>query len=151
MPNFYSTKSNNLKLFILLMILSILISCSHKQKNDLKILADFSERVEALITTTIRSNIRDYPLKQKLLVEKLSFLENQTTFIGLIDELKKVDQLKDLAYIIEADIFFELQRQENWHRRENFNSPEVQKELLNATLTGIKQTLSQLRGEKNGK
>lgn len=133
------------------MILSILISCSHKQKNDLKILADFSERVEALITTTIRSNIRDYPLKQKLLVEKLSFLENQTTFIGLIDELKKVDQLKDLAYIIEADIFFELQRQENWHRRENFNSPEVQKELLNATLTGIKQTLSQLRGEKNGK
>lgn len=151
MPNFYSTKSNILKLFILLMILSILISCSHKQKNAPKILIDFSERVEALITTTIRSNIRDYPLKQKLLVEKLSFLENQTTFIGLIDELKKVDQLKDLAYIIEADIFFELQRQENWHRRENFNSPEVQKELLNATLTGIKQSLSQLRGEKNGK
>lgn len=147
----YSIKSKALKLFILLMILLSLVYCIHKPSNSPKILVDFSERVAALITTTIRSNLRNNFHKQNLLLERLSSLEKKTTFNRFIDELKLIDKLKDLAYLIEADIMFELQRPENWYRMEKFNSPEVQKEILNATLIGVKQGLSQLKGERDGK
>ncbi len=146
-----SIKLKALKLFIIIVFSLFLIFCTQKPKNGPSILVGFSERVAALITTTIISNLRYNPPKQKLLEEKFPYLEKQTSFNRLIEELKKVDRLKDLAYIIEADIMFELQRSENQSRRENLNSPEVQKEILDATLIGIKKGLSQLKEEKDGK
>lgn len=129
----------------------MLYSCSHRPSKAPAILIGFYERITALVTTTTRSSLRDNPSKQKILVEKIPSLEKKTTFIELMEELKSQNSLKDLAYLIEADLMFELQRSEHIEERENFNSPIVQKKIVNAILSGIRQAMAQLMGERNGK
>jgi len=140
-----------LKLVILSAFFLLFNFCSQRTDYSPKILIGFSERLTALVTTTVRSNLRENFTKQNLLREKLPFLEKKTTFSELMEELKITEHLKDIAYLIEADLMFELQKPENWNWRENYNSLEVQKEIFNATMAGIKQALSQLKGERDGK
>lgn len=135
----------------ILTIFLIFLSCNHLQNNGPKILTGFSERLTALVTTSVRSNLREDLTAQKLLNDRLPSLEKKKTLNQIMDELKAVDPLKGLAYIVEADIMFELEKTENRKQRENFNSPEVQQEIVSATIAGIKRALSQLRERKDEK
>src|SRR4030042_935182 len=134
----------------LLSILLILAACETSPDISPGPLAGFSERVTALVTTTVRGQLRDNPPKQKLLVAQLPSFEKMATMNQLMEELKRIDPLKNLAYLIEADIMFELQKPEHHYERINFNSPEVQRQLVSAILTGMKKAIGQLQGEKDG-
>jgi hypothetical protein len=69
----------------------------------------------------------------------------------LMDVLKAIDPLKNLAYLIEMDIMFELQKPEHHYERSNFSSSEVQRQLVSAILAGMKKAIGQLQGGKDGK
>lgn len=138
------------RIVFLLSILLILTACEHSPDISPGPLAGFPERVTALITTTVRGQLRDNPPKQKLLVAQLPSFEKMATMNQLMEELKGIDPLKNLAYLIEADIMFELQKPEHHYKRSNFNSPEVQRQLVSAILAGMKKAISQLKGGKDG-
>jgi hypothetical protein len=139
------------RIVFLLSILLILTACEHSPDISPGPLAGFSERVTALITTTVRGQLRDNPPKQKLFVAQLPSFEKMATMNQLMEELKGIDPLKNLAYLIEADIMFELQKPEHHYERSNFNSPEVQRQLVSAILTGMKRGLDQLKRGKDGR
>lgn len=138
------------KTVFLLSILLSLTACGHSPEIGPEPLTGFFERVTALVTTTVRGQLRDNPLKQKLLVAQLPSFEKMATMNQLMEELKGIDPLKNLAYLIEADIMFELQKPEHHYERSNFNSSEVQRQLVSAILAGMKKALSQLKGGKDG-
>jgi len=135
----------------LLSILLILSACEHSPEIGPEPLAGFFERVTALVTTTVRGQMRDNPPKQQLLTAQLSSLEKTATMNQLIDELKGIDPLKNLGYLIEMDIMFELQKPEHQYERSNFNSSDVQRQLVSAILTGMKRALDQLKRGKDGR
>jgi len=139
------------RIVFLLSILLILSACETSPEIGPEPLAGFFERVTALVTTTVRGQLRDNPPKQNLLVAHLPSLEKALTMNQLMDELKGTDPLKDLGYLIEMDIMFELQKPEHHYERSNFNSTEVQRQLVSAILTGMKRALDQLKGGKGGK
>ncbi len=151
--SFFLRKSSafKVKFGIFMSLLLICTSCIHQQNNGPKILTGFSERLTALVTTTTRSNLRDDPLNQKFLTEKLPSLEKKTSLNQLMEELKMADPLKALAYLIEADVMFELEKPENKKQREHLNSYEVQNEIVSSIIAGIRRALSQLKEVKNGK
>ncbi len=136
---------------LLLLFILIFTSCEHSPEIGPKPLAGFFERVTALVTTTVRGQLRDNLPKQQLLTAQLPSLGKMATMIQLTDDLKGVDPLKNLAYLIEADIMFELQKPEHHYERSNFNSPEVQRQLVSAILAGMKKAMDQLKGGKDGK
>ena len=138
------------RIVFLLSIFLILTACEHSPDISPGPLAGFSERVTALITTTVRGQLRDNPPKQKLLVAQLPSFEKMATMNQLMEELKGIDPLKNLAYLIETDIMFELQKPEHHYERSNFNSPEVQRQLVSAILAGMKKAIGQLKGGKDG-
>lgn len=140
-----------IKFWILIFTTLIFSYCIHPQENGPKILTEFPERLTALVTTSVRSNLRDDITSQKLLADILPFLEKKTSLNQMMGELKTVDPIKGLAYIVEADIMFELEKTENRKWRENFNSPEVQQSIVSATIAGIKRAISQLRERKDEK
>jgi hypothetical protein len=135
----------------LLSIILILTACEHSPEIGPEPLAGFYERVTALVTTTVRGQLRDHPPKQTLLAAQLPSFEKTATMNQLMDDLKAIDPLKNLAYLIEADIMFELQKPEHHYERNNFNSSEVQRQLVSAILAGMKRALDQLKGRKDGK
>jgi len=138
------------RIVFLLSILLFLATCEHSPEIGPQPLAGFSEKVTALVTTTVRGQLRDNPPKQKLFMAQLPSLEKKVTLIQVIDELKAIDSLKDIAYLIEADIIFELQKPEHYYERSNFNSSEVQRQLVSAILAGMKKAIGQLKGGKDG-
>ncbi len=138
------------KIVFPLSILLILATCEHSPEIGPGPLAGFSERVTALVTTTVRGQLRDNPPKQKLLVAQLPSFEKMATMNQLTDDLKAIDHLKNLAYLIETDIMFELQKPEHHYERSNFNSSEVQRQLVSAILAGMKKAIGQLKGGKDG-
>jgi len=133
----------------ILLILLLLIACSQPQPTP-EPLKGFFEKVTAMVTSTIRGQLRDNPPKQKLLVVQLPSLEKMATMNQLVEGLKGVDPLKNLGYLIEADIMFELQKPEHQHERNNFNSPEVQRAVVSAIITGMRRAMEQLKGDKDG-
>jgi hypothetical protein len=139
------------KTVFLFSILLFLAACEHSPEIGPGPLAGFSEKVTALVTTTVRGQLRDNPPKQTLLVAQLPSFEKTATMNQLMDELKGIDPLKNIAYLIEADIMFELQKPEHHYERSNFNSSEVQRQLVSAILAGMKKALAQLKGGKDGK
>jgi len=139
------------RIVFLLSILLFLAACEHSPEIDPGPLAGFSEKVTALVTTTVRGQLRDNPPKQTLLAAQLPSFEKTVTMNQLMDDLKGIDPLKNLAYLIEADIMFELQKPEHHYERSNFNSSEVQRQLVSAILAGMKKALAQLKGGKDGK
>jgi len=141
-------------LFGIVSLLSILLSlaaCEHTPDVGPEPLGGFNEKVTALVTTTVRGQLRDNPPKQNLLVAHLPSLEKALTMNQLMDELKGTDPLKDLAYLIETDVMFELQKPEHQRERISFNNSEIQRQLVSAILTGMKRALDQLKGGKGGK
>ena len=139
------------KTVFLFSILLSLAACEHSPEIGPGPLAGFSEKVTALVTTTVRGQLRDNLPKQTLLAAQLPSFEKTATMNQLMDELKGIDPLKNLAYLIEADIMFELQKPEHHYERSNFNSSEVQRQLVSAILAGMKKALAQLKGGKDGK
>ena len=139
------------KTVFLFSILLFLAACEHSPEIGPGPLAGFSEKVTALVTTTVRGQLRDNPPKQTFLAAQLPSFEKTATMNQLMDDLKGIDPLKNLAYLIEADIMFELQKPEHHYERSNFNSSEVQRQLVSAILAGMKKALAQLKGGKDGK
>lgn len=137
------------RIFLLLFLFS-LGACEHSPDIPPQPLTGFFERVTALVTTTVRGQLRDNPPKQQLLTAQLPSLEKMATMIQLTDDLKAVDPLKNLAYLIEADVMFELQKPEHHYERSNFNSPDVQRQVVSAIITGMKKALAQIKGGKDG-
>jgi hypothetical protein len=135
----------------LLSTLLILSVCEHSPEIGPEPLAGFFERVTALVTTTVRGQLRDNPPKQQLLIAQLPSFEKMATMNQLMDELKGIDPFKNLGYLIEMDIMFELQKSEHHYERSNFNSSEVQRQLVSAILAGMKKGIGQLQGGKDGK
>lgn len=125
--------------------------CEHTPEIGPEPLTGFSEKVTALVTTTVRGQLRDNLPKQKLLEERLFSFEKMVTMNQLMDELKGIDLLRDLAYLIETDIMFELQKPENQREKMGFNSPEIQRQIVSAINAGMKKALRQLTGGKDGK
>lgn len=107
----------------------------------------FFERVTALVTTTARGQLRDNPLKQKLLLSQLPSFEKAPSMNDLMEEMKRIDPLKDLAYLIETDVLFELQKPEHYNEKIHFDSTEVQRQLVISILAGMKKALDQLKGK----
>lgn len=141
-------------LFGIVSLLSILLSlaaCEHTPDVGPEPLGGFNEKVTALVTTTVRGRLRENLPKQKLLEAQLPSLEKTLTMSQLMDELKGIESLKDLAYLIETDIMFELQKPEHHRERISFNNPEIQRQLASAIHTGVKKALDQLKGGKGGK
>jgi hypothetical protein len=141
-------------LFRIVFLLSIplfLAACETSPEIGPEPLAGFFERVTALATTTVRGQLRDNPPKQTLLVAQLPFFEKMVTMNQLMDELKGIDPLKNLAFLIEMDVMFELQKPEHHYERSNFNSSDVQRQLVSAILTGMKRALDQLKRGKDGR
>jgi len=139
------------RIVFLLSTLLILSACETSPEIGPEPLAGFSERVTALVTTTVRGQLRDNPPKQQLLIAQLPSFEKMATMNQLMDDLKAIDPLKNLAYLIEMDIMFELQKSEHHYERSNFSSSEVQRQLVSAILAGMKKAIGQLQGGKNGK
>jgi hypothetical protein len=135
----------------LLSILLFLTACSHSPEIKPEPLTGFSEKVTALATTTVRGHLRDNLPKQKLLTAQLPSFEKMATMNQLMEELKTIDSLKRLAYLIETDIMFELQKPEHQREKMSFNSPEIQIEVVSAIIMGMKKALVQLKGGKDGK
>lgn len=131
-------------------ILFLAAACSHSPEIRPGPLTGFSEKVTGLATATARSQLRDHPLKQRLLKEQLPSLEKAATLNQLTDQLKGIEPFKELAYLLETDILFELQKPEHQREKRNFHSPEIQNQVVSAVLNGIKQALVQLRGGENG-
>ena len=138
-----------LKIANILLISILFFACSQPELGP-EPLAGFFERVTALVTTTVRGQLRDNPPKQTLLAAQLPSFEKMVTMNQLMEELKGIDPLKNLAYLIEADIMFELQKPEHHYERSNFNSPEVQRQLVSAILAGMKKAIGQLKEGKDG-
>ena len=136
---------------IVIMIACILAACETTPDVGPEPLGGFNEKVTTLVTTTVRGRLRENLQKQKLLEAQLPSLEKTLTMNQLMDELKGIDPLKDLAYLIETDIMFELQKPEHHRERTSFNNPEIQRELVSAILDGMKRALDQLKGGKGGK
>lgn len=134
---------------LFLLILLLLIACAQPEPGP-EPLKNFYERVTALVTTSIRGQLRDNLPKQKLLSAQLPSLQKKGSMGQVMEELKEIDYLKDLAYILEADIMFELQKPENHYEKNNFNSPEIQRELASGIIAGMKRALHQLKGGKDG-
>lgn len=107
----------------------------------------YYEKVTTLVTSTVRSQLRDRPPKQNLLLSQLPSFEKATTLNQLMDELKGIDSLKDLAYLIETDVLFELQKPEHYNEKIHFDSPEVQRQLVASILAGMRRALDQLKGK----
>ncbi len=139
------------RIVFLLSTLLILSACETSPEIGPEPLAGFSERVTALVTTTVRGQLRDNPPKQTLLVAQLPSFEKMATMNQLTDELKGIDPLKNLGYLIEMDIMFELQKPEHHYERSNFNSSDVQRQLVSAILTGMKRALDQVKRGKDGR
>jgi len=139
------------RIIFLLSILLILAACEHSPEISPGPLAGFSEKVTALVTTTVRGQLRDNSQKQKLLIAQLPSFEKMAAMNQLMDVLKAIDPLKNLAYLIEMDIMFELQKPEHHYERSNFSSSEVQRQLVSAILAGMKKAIGQLQGGKDGK
>jgi len=133
----------------ILLILLLLIACSQPQPTP-EPLKGFFEKVTAMVTSTIRGQLRDNPPKQKLLMAKLPSFEKMETMNQLVEELKGTESLKNFGYLIETDIIFELQKPEHHYERNNFNSPEVQRAVVSAIITGMKKAMEQLKGGKDG-
>lgn len=129
----------------------MLFSCGHSPDTPPQPLMGFFERLTALVTTTVRGEIRESPSKQQLLIALLPRLENSFTMNELTEELKGTLVLRDLAYRIEADVMFELQRPEHHHERVHFNAPEIQRQVVSALVGGMKKALDQLKGGKDGR
>jgi len=139
------------KTFLLLSILLFLIACETTPEVGPEPLGGFNEKVTALVTTTVRGQLRENLPKQMLLEAQLPTLEKTPTMNQLMDELKGIDPLKDLAYFIEMNIMFELEKPEHQRERISFNHPEIQRQLVSAILTGMKRALGQLKGGKGDK
>jgi|GEM_PF-845591 len=135
---------------ILFLVFSIVMACAQPSPKDPEILTGFSEKVTALVTTTVRGNLRNDIGRQKLLMERIPFLEKNRTMNQLFNELKEIEKFKDLAYLVESDIWFELQKPEHQRERMSFHSPEIQREIISAIIAGMKKALSQLKGGKDG-
>ena len=139
------------RIVFLLSILLFLAACEHSPEIGPGPLAGFSEKVTALVTTTVRGQLRDNLPKQTVLAAQLPSFEKMATMNQLMDELKGIDPLKNLGYLIEMDIMFELQKPEHHYERSNFNSSEIQRQVVSAIIAGMKKALTQLKGGKDGK
>lgn len=124
-------------------------ACEHSPEIGPKPLVGFFERVTALVTTTVRGQLRDNLLKQKLLLSQLPSFEKAPSMNHLMEEIKRIDSLKDLAYFIETDVLFELQKPEHYNEKIHFDSPEVQRQLVLSILAGMRKALNQLEGKSD--
>lgn len=135
----------------LLLFLLLGGACEHSPEIGPQPLTTSSDKVTALVTTTVRGEIRGSLPKQHLLITLLPDLGKSTTMNQLSAVLKETGPLKELAYLIEADVMFELQKPEHHHERIHFNSPEVQRQVVSAIIAGMSKALDQLKGTKNGR
>jgi len=135
----------------LLSLFLCLIACETTPDVGPEPLGGFNEKVTTLVTTTVRGRLRENLSKQKLLEAQLPSFEKTLTMSQLMDELKEIESLKDLAYLIETDVMFELQKPEHQRERISFNNPEIQRQLVSAIHAGLKRALDQLKGGKGGK
>ncbi len=133
-------------LTITLSALFFLASCSTPRGTGTRPLKGFQENVTALVTTSVRGHLRDDTGRQELLKAQLPFLEKKATLNELVDELKKVEQLKELSEVIPKDVMFELEKPENQEIKGKLESPEIQREVVAAIILGMKRALQQLGG-----
>lgn len=135
-----------IKLTILLSIFFFVPSCSTPRGTGPAPLTTFQKKVTALVTTSVRSHLREDTEEQKALKARLPSLQKKATMNELTDELNGVDELKELSGIIQKDVMFELGKPENRETKDRFNSPEVQREVVSAIILGMKRALQQLGG-----
>ncbi len=109
-------------------------------------LADFSERVTALVTTTTRSHLREQPARQTALRTRLPALREAATVAALTAQLRQSPELEEMATVIESDIDFELTKPEHAQIRDRYDSVEVQRQVGQAVIQGMERPLTQLQG-----
>lgn len=143
--------SSTCSIILSLSILTLFTSCAHSPETAPEPLTGFFDKVTALVTTTVRGQLRDNPSKQELLMEQLPSFEKKGTMNQIMDEMKEIPPLRDLAYFIETDIMFELRKSEHHKEKASFNAPEIQREVVSAIIAGMKTALAQLKGGKDGK
>jgi len=136
-------------LWVLLLSFLVLLACEHTPGRGPEPLEGFFEKVTALVTTTLRSHLRGDLSKQRLLEERIPSFEKMTHLNQLITKMKEIESLKELSYLIEKDVFFELQKPEHEKERGRFNSPEIQQPLILSIISGMKRALDQLRERKD--
>ncbi|MCX8117016.1 MAG: hypothetical protein N3G78_03650 [Desulfobacterota bacterium] len=137
-----------------LLLFSLLLhwgACEHSPDLSPQPLLGFYEKVTALTTTTVRGQLRDHPPRQQLLSALLPALEQGSTMNELTEILKGTGLLRDLAYLIETDVMFELQKPEHHYERVHFNSPEIQRQIVSAILGGMKRALDQVKGGRDAR
>jgi len=131
--------------------LFLLSSCvCTKHTPALEPLATFPQKIEVLVTTTVRGYLRGDTARQELLVKKIPSLETKSTVSEIYDELKNIEQLNRLPEMIEADIQFELKKPENQGIKDSFTEPGVQREVAAAVVHGMRRAIDQLGGGKDG-
>ncbi len=130
---------------LLFFLLLCFTACEHSQEMGPRPLEGFFEKVTALVTTTVRSRLRDHLPAQKLLRSYLPSFEKAPTLNHLMEVMKGIDGLKDLAYLIESDVHFELQKPEHYYEKVHFNSQDIQRPLVGSVLAGMKRALEQLQ------
>ncbi len=144
-----SLKKRKVCFWVLLPSFLVLLACEHPPERGPEPLEGFFEKVTALVTATLRSHLRGDLSKQRLLEERIPSFEKLTHLNQLTTEMKGIESLKDLAYLIEKDVFFELQKPEHNKERDQFNSPEIQRPLILSITSGMKRALDQLRERKD--
>lgn len=132
---------------LLLTLFLLTIGCPARPGTGPEPPKGFSEKVTTLVTTSVRSHLRGDSGKQELFRKKLSSLEKKETMSQLIDELKGIEQLKELAEVISRDVMFELRKPENQEIREKFDSAGIQREVVSAIILGMRRGLQQLGGD----
>ncbi len=133
----------------LILFFLVLIACEHIPERGPEPLEGFFEKVTTLTTTTVRNSLREDLSKQRLLEEKLPIFEKMSNLNELTSEMKKMESLKDLGYLIETDVLFELQKPEYYKERVEFNSQDIQQPLILSVVAGMKRALEQLKERKD--
>lgn len=121
------------------------VACEHTPEKAPEPLEGFFEKVTTLVSTTVRTSLRGDLSKQRLLEEKLPLFGKMPNLNEFTSEMKKIESLRDLGYLIETDILFELQKPEHYKERIKFNSQEIQHQLILSVTAGMKRALEQLK------
>ena len=131
---------------IFLSLLLLVTSCPKPQLDGLRPLEGFHDKVAAQVTTSVRGRLRGDEEKQEVLRTSLPLLEQQPTMADLLARLEAVEELQVLAQPIRASVNFELNKPEHQAIKSNFNSPDVQQQVVAAIVQGMRKALTQLEG-----
>lgn len=133
-------------LFTLVLASLLLAACPRPEPGPISPLQFFSDKVAQLVTTSVRSFVRNDSARQELLTNQLSSLERNSSLELLYQELENIELLKQLAVRIRADVEFVLADPENEAIKKGFNEPDIQKDTVSAVIRGMKTAMENLQG-----